>query len=69
MREPELSVVLWRRRGWDGADYARWSDRLLRQQVAFCTPSKWKGEPVARAAFLHPLCPTEFVEELLASME
>ena len=54
VREPELSVVLFRRRGWTGADYDAWSARLLEDQIAFVTPSRWHGEPVARLVFLHP---------------
>ena len=26
--EPELSVVLFRRRGWSGEEYTEWSDRV-----------------------------------------
>jgi aromatic-L-amino-acid/L-tryptophan decarboxylase len=68
LREPELTVVLFRRRGWTGTEYASWSARLLQDQVAFCLPTTWKGETVARAVFLHPECPESFVDELLATM-
>ncbi|MGZ8765016.1 MAG: pyridoxal phosphate-dependent decarboxylase family protein [Acidimicrobiia bacterium] len=68
VREPELSVVLFRRLGWTESDYTSWSARLLREQVAFCLPSRWKGDMVARAVFLHPECPEAFIDELLATM-
>jgi glutamate/tyrosine decarboxylase-like PLP-dependent enzyme len=68
VREPELSVVLFRRVGWDAARYDVWSSQLLADQVAFVTPSKWRGETVARLAFLHPNTPLELVDEILASM-
>jgi aromatic-L-amino-acid/L-tryptophan decarboxylase len=68
LREPELSIVLFRRPGWSDADYATWSARLLREQVAFCLPTRWKGEMVARMAFLHPDCPDSFIDEILATM-
>ena len=68
VREPELGVVLFRRRGWSGADYDAWSVRLLRDQVALCLPTRWKGEVVARVVFLHPECPDSFIDELLATM-
>ncbi len=54
VREPELSIVLFRREGWTYADYDAWSARLLEDQIAFVTPSRWHGEPVARLVFLHP---------------
>ncbi len=68
VREPELTIVLFRRLGWDDARYEQWSARLLDEQVAFVTPSKWRGETVARLVFLHPDTPIELVDEILASM-
>ncbi|HUY29669.1 MAG TPA: pyridoxal-dependent decarboxylase [Acidimicrobiales bacterium] len=67
VREPELSIVLFRRRGWERDDYERWSRRLLRDQIAFVVPSVWEGEPVARLAFLHPGTTLAVVEEVLAT--
>jgi len=68
IREPELSVVLFRRRGWGFEEYRSWSARLLREQIAFVTPTTWEGEPVGRFAFLHPDTSLEVVEEIIASM-
>jgi glutamate/tyrosine decarboxylase-like PLP-dependent enzyme len=68
IREPELSIVLFRRRGWGPDDYQRWSDELLTAQIAFVTPSSWHGETVARLAFLHPDTSLELVDEILATM-
>ena len=65
VREPELSVVLFRRDGWDAADYDAWSARLLAEQIAFVAPSRWHGEPVARLAFLHPDTTAAIVDEIL----
>jgi glutamate/tyrosine decarboxylase-like PLP-dependent enzyme len=67
VRDPVLSVVLFRRVGWSQADYDAWSARLLEEQVAFVTPSRWKGEAVARLAFLHPETTLEIVDEILAT--
>jgi aromatic-L-amino-acid/L-tryptophan decarboxylase len=69
IREPQLSVVLFRRRGWGPEDYARWADALLADQVAFLPPSAWEGETVARFAFLHPHTPIGLVREVLDRME
>ncbi|MGH8989280.1 MAG: pyridoxal phosphate-dependent decarboxylase family protein, partial [Acidimicrobiales bacterium] len=68
VREPTLSIVVFRRRGWARADYDSWSARLLAEQVAFVTPTTWEGEPAARLALLHPDTTLEIVEEVLASM-
>jgi glutamate/tyrosine decarboxylase-like PLP-dependent enzyme len=68
VRPPELSVVLFRRPGWDKADYESWSARLLAEQTGFVTPTVWEGETVARFAFLHPNTTAEMVREILATM-
>jgi glutamate/tyrosine decarboxylase-like PLP-dependent enzyme len=67
VREPELSIVLFRRAGWTMADYEAWSARLLAAQVAFVAPTRWKGEPVGRLAFLHPETTVDIVDEILAT--
>ena len=68
VRRPELSVVLYRRRGWGPADYDAWSARLLNDQIGFVTPTTWEGETVARFAFLHPDTTVAMIDEILATM-
>ncbi|MGH3416131.1 MAG: aspartate aminotransferase family protein, partial [Actinocrinis sp.] len=68
IREPELSAVLFRRKGWGPGDYDDWSRRLLAGQLAFVTPTSWEGETVARFAFLHPATTPAMVEEILATL-
>lgn len=68
VREPELSVVLFRRPGWTPEQYTRWADQLLADQLAFMPPSAWEGETVARFAFLHPHTPLALVSEILDRM-
>ena len=68
VREPELSVVLFRRPGWNKLDYDAWSARLLSDQTGFVTPTTWEGETVARFAFLHPGTTLDMIAEILATM-
>ena len=68
IREPQLGVVLFRRKGWTPAQYTSWADRLLHDQVAFIPPTAWEGETVARFAFLHPRTPMDLVREILDRM-
>jgi glutamate/tyrosine decarboxylase-like PLP-dependent enzyme len=67
VREPELSIVLFRRAGWTDGDYGAWSARLLEDQIAFVATSRWNREPVARLAFLHPETTIDIVDEILAT--
>jgi len=68
IREPDLSVVLFRRVGWNHADYEAWGQHLLREQIAFITHSSWRGETVGRMVFLHPGTTTEMVDEVLSTL-
>ena len=68
VRRPELSVVLFRRKGWDWAAYERWSAQLLHDQIGFVVPTTWEGEPVGRLALLHPDTTVDIIEEILATM-
>jgi glutamate/tyrosine decarboxylase-like PLP-dependent enzyme len=66
--EPELSVVLFRRHGWDATDWRRWAAGLLDAGVAFVAPTSWRGEPVGRLVFLHPRTPTSLIDEILSTL-
>src|SRR4029078_11442219 len=46
LREPCLSVIVFRRVGWSPEDYQAWSDRLLADQIAFVVPTSHEGETV-----------------------
>ena len=48
--EPDLSVLVFERIGWDGDDYARWSSRLLDEQIGFVTPTRHAGKVCTRFA-------------------
>ena len=66
--QPDLSVVLFRRRGWTHEQYTRWAQELLDEQIAFIPPSAWEGETVARFAFLHPHTSMDLVVSILDRM-
>jgi glutamate/tyrosine decarboxylase-like PLP-dependent enzyme len=66
--EPELSVVLFRRKGWDDSDYQRWSHRALKDQVAFVLPTTYRGERLLRFCFVNPLTTEDDVSAIFDSM-
>lgn len=66
VREPQLSVVVFERDGWDARDYAVWSDRLLDDQHAFVVASSHAGRPNTRFAIVNP---TTTFEQLVAVLD
>ena len=68
MLEPELSVVVFRRLGWDAADYHAWSDRQLADQLAFVVPTAWNGETVLRYCVVNPLTSVDDIAAIVESL-
>ncbi len=68
VREPDLSVVVFRREGWSASDYQAWSDRQLDEQRAFVVPSSHDGETVLRLAIISPLTTDELLRDILDSL-
>ena len=69
VREPELSVVVFERKGWELADYNAWSDQLLRDEIGFVVPSSHKGKPNTRFAIVNPLTSVALLTEIIESMK
>jgi len=68
LRERDLSVVVFRRLGWQPGDYQRWSDRLLAQELAFVVPTSHDGEVVTRFAIVNPLTTEDDICSILDTM-
>jgi glutamate/tyrosine decarboxylase-like PLP-dependent enzyme len=66
--EPDLSVLVFERIGWKADDYARWSSRLLVDQVGFVTPTKHAGQVCTRFAIVNPLTTADDLVLLIDSM-
>jgi L-2,4-diaminobutyrate decarboxylase len=66
--EPELSVLVFRRRGWATADYDGWGAALREAGVAFVLPTTHEGETVARLALVNPRTTLEDVKIVLDAM-
>jgi glutamate/tyrosine decarboxylase-like PLP-dependent enzyme len=66
--EPQLSVLVFERIGWDAGDYARWSSRVLADQLGFVTPTKHAGRVCTRFAIVNPLTTADDLALLLDSM-
>ena len=52
--DPELSIVLFRRRGWTPEEYHAWSKQRAKDGVALVVPTKWHGETCMRVCVVNP---------------
>jgi glutamate/tyrosine decarboxylase-like PLP-dependent enzyme len=68
VREPELSVVVFERKGWSLNDYNQWSEKLLRDEVGFVVPSSHRGKTNTRFAIVNPQTSVELLTQILESM-
>jgi glutamate/tyrosine decarboxylase-like PLP-dependent enzyme len=66
--EPDLTVLIFERLGWDEDDYAAWSVRMLAAQVAFVTPTRHAGRVCTRFAIVNPLTTPEDLALIIDSM-
>jgi glutamate/tyrosine decarboxylase-like PLP-dependent enzyme len=66
--EPELSVVAFRRTGWDQAAHREWSAGLLRRGEAFVVPSSHEGRPMIRMCVVNPRTATEDLAAVIDSL-
>jgi glutamate/tyrosine decarboxylase-like PLP-dependent enzyme len=66
--EPDLSVLIFERIGWTGEDYARWSARLLDEQLAFVTPTRHRNQVCTRFAIVNPLTTRDDLAVIVDSM-
>lgn len=65
---PTLSVVAFRRSGWEAEDYDRWSADLRRVGLAFVTPTTVDGRSCARVAIINPRTTAADLNRILDSM-
>jgi L-2,4-diaminobutyrate decarboxylase len=66
--EPDLSVLLFERLGWEVADYERWNGWLVEQQIGFVTPSRHQGRACSRFAIVNPQTTADDLALLIDSM-
>jgi glutamate/tyrosine decarboxylase-like PLP-dependent enzyme len=68
LNDPELTVLVLRRTGWEPADYSAWTERLLGEGVAFVTPTTFAGETVTRFAIVNPRTTIADISAILDTM-
>jgi glutamate/tyrosine decarboxylase-like PLP-dependent enzyme len=68
VREPDLSVVAFRRLGWSPADYDGWSLSLRESGFAFVLPTVHDGETITRFAIVNPRTTPDDISAILDRM-
>ena len=61
-------MLVFRRLGWEPADYYAWSDTLLESQQGFVVPTSHAGETLARFAIVNPKTSEADIDAILDSM-
>ncbi|EPR75773.1 Aromatic-L-amino-acid decarboxylase [Leifsonia rubra CMS 76R] len=68
VRAPELSVLLFERKGWTAEQYSAWSKKVAHDGVILCVPTSWHGKSVLRLAFVNPDTETAHVMAALETL-
>ena len=68
LRDPTLSIVAFTRKGWTLADYSAWSEKLLKDQIGFVTPSTHQGQSILRFAVVNPWTNESDIEAILNTL-
>lgn len=67
--DPNLSIVVFERIGWDAAQYQAWTERMMADGTAFVVPSRHDGRPVFRFCFVNPRTTTDDITLILDALE
>jgi L-2,4-diaminobutyrate decarboxylase len=68
VKEPDLSVVAFRRAGWSPSDYEEWSRRLRLASFALVLPTTYRGETITRFAIVNPRTTEADISAILDTM-
>jgi hypothetical protein len=73
VREPGLSCVLFRRKGWNAENYNQWTFKNLNDGFALVTSTNRKNgnerETVCRFCFINPDTTEKDIDDILKTME
>ncbi len=68
VRDPVLSVVLFRRRGWSNEEYQMWSDQLLRDGTGLVVPTEYEGKCALRLCIVNPRTSYDDIDTILRTL-
>ena len=66
--DPQLSIVVFERIGWDGDDYQHWTEQMMEDGTAFVVPSRHDDKPVFRFCFVNPRTTVEEIDLIIDAL-
>ena len=66
--EPQLSILVFKRRGWTAEQYQRWSNEQLEAGKSFVTPTSHEGQPILRFCIVNPRTTIDDLVMILESL-
>ena len=66
--EPQLSIVVFERIGWDASRCQAWTEAMMSEGTAFVVPSLHNGEPVFRFCFVNPRTTTDDIDLIIDAL-
>ncbi|MEL0094025.1 MAG: pyridoxal-dependent decarboxylase, partial [Pseudomonadales bacterium] len=66
---PNLSIVVFERKGWKTEDYDRWSDALLERGEGFVVPTRFRGESALRFCIVNPTTTEDDIVQILKTLD
>ena len=65
---PNLSIVVFERIGWSGADYDAWSEKLLASGEGFVVATRFEDKPALRFCIVNPNTTEADIAQILATL-
>ncbi|MCP5034616.1 MAG: aminotransferase class V-fold PLP-dependent enzyme [Actinomycetia bacterium] len=66
--DPQLSIVVFERTGWEANDYRCWTEKMMESGTAFVVPSRHDGKPVFRFCFVNPRTTVDEIELIIDAL-
>ncbi|MEM9132799.1 MAG: aminotransferase class V-fold PLP-dependent enzyme [Actinomycetota bacterium] len=66
--EPQLSIVVFERIGWDADQYRIRTEEMMHDGTAFVVPSRHDGKPVYRFCFVNPRTTTDDIATIIDAL-
>ncbi len=68
VHEPQLSIVVFERIGWDAEQYRVRTEEMLADGTAFVVPSRHRGAPVYRFCFVNPRTTSDDITTIINAL-